>query len=639
MIIKKLLPLIVFILFFGQLRAESIRFSSDSLLEVILQKKADQAPINVDFSAIFFDVESKFPNNIENANAYEKFILKGMQFYNEANYIAALDIFNQLADQEIFRTKDEEMLTNYYLGISFNRLGNTPLALYYLEKMIGDLENHPISKQKLHQLYSSYSSMLLNQDRVNESLAFFLKCLRISEELNDSLLLCRSLNNLGVIYRVKNEYDSALYYFNQVKKQEFKKHQQILHAFAFGNAASVLQMKGDTIASIPLLKKEIKLLSEANSNEGLFNSFMLLGNAFKSISEIDSANYFYSQAIKVADETKHRAGKVKAYEAILALKLKDKRFQSIYSYYNNYLNAKSEREKELLINNRKSIEQLGRIVSISRKSLMKKNEVKTVILEKQRLIYLIVSLCLVVLLLFVIIFYNARSRKKMQQKNEELAEKNDALKESYVTISKTNRQNELLLREVHHRVKNNLQMLISMFNLQKENLEDERMIAVFTQAQDRLQSIALVHQNIYQNNDFESIDLSEYIGRLIENLSLNTEKEVEINQQVDAIELSISKVIPIGLIICELITNSLKHAKSNQRVIQINLSARVKENTLVVAYNDNGILKDRSLNEKKENSIGITLIELFAEQLEAKLLFNHLEAIKGFHCRIEIPIN
>ena len=88
----------------------------------------------------------------------------------------------------------------------------------------------------------------------------------------------------------------------------------------------------------------------------------------------------------------------------------------------------------------------------------------------------------------------------MQQKNAELAEKNEALKESFVTISKTNRQNELLLREVHHRVKNNLQMLISMFNLQKENLEDERMIAVFTQAQDRLQSIALVHQNIYQNN-------------------------------------------------------------------------------------------------------------------------------------------
>src|SRR5690606_30014161 len=138
MIIKKLLPLIVFILLLGSLKAEPLRFSTDSLLEKILSEKADQLPMNVDFSAIFFDVESKFPNNIENANAYEKFILKGMQFYNEANYISALDIFNQLDDEEIFRTKDQEMLTNYYLGISFNRLGNTPLALYYLEKMIGD---------------------------------------------------------------------------------------------------------------------------------------------------------------------------------------------------------------------------------------------------------------------------------------------------------------------------------------------------------------------------------------------------------------------------------------------------------------------------------------------------------------------
>lgn len=172
-----------------------------------------------------------------------------------------------------------------------------------------------------------------------------------------------------------------------------------------------------------------------------------------------------------------------------------------------------------------------------------------------------------------------------------------------------------------------------------EYLEDERMIAVFTQAQDRLQSIALVHQNIYQNNDFESIDLNKYIDRLIESLSFNTEKEIEISQQVDAVELNISRIIPIGLIICELITNSLKHAKSDKQHARINISAKVKDNTLVVAYNDNGILKDRSLNEKKENSIGITLIELFAEQLEAKLLFNYLEAVKGFHCRIEIPIN
>ncbi|MEX2379545.1 MAG: histidine kinase dimerization/phosphoacceptor domain -containing protein [Vicingaceae bacterium] len=588
--INKLLLAFLFALCFSSLATKLSANELDSLVEVVLKNNVYEEEVNVDFSAIFFDLESRMPNKIKNANAYELYIIKGMELYNQGDYLAALSVFNNLSDHELYRNKDEEMLVNYYLGICFNRLGNLPIALYYLEKMIHEIEEHPISTEKRHQLYATYASMKLNDNKVDEAMQYFKKC------------------------------------------------QSILHAFGFGNAGTVLQKKGDTAASIPLLFKEVELLKEIGTNEGLLNCYMAIGKAFAHDNKTDSAINYFKKAINVAEETKNQAGKVKAFEAILGLKIAKKHFPEIRNIYNEYLKAQNEWQREIQINNRQSIQQLSKIVNMSRKSLTKKNEINTLSLEKERLVYFIISLCLLVVLLFVIIFYNANSRKKIQQKSTQLAEKNQALKDSFVTISKTNRQNELLLREVHHRVKNNLQMLISMFNLQKNSTTDEKLKGILNQAQDRLLSIALVHQNVYQTNDFEFIDLRIYIENLINSLDYNNSKEVSINQQIESIELNITKVIPIGLIICELVTNSLKHAKPENQELQISLSAIHKNETLIIAYNDNGLVEQEISLQKSENSIGITLIELFADQLDAKLSFNHLSSINGFHCRLEIPI-
>jgi two-component sensor histidine kinase len=636
--INKLLLIFFFSIGFYATPSKLLANELDSLIEIVLQKQVHEEEANIDFSAIFFDVESKMPNNIEEANAYEQYILKGMKLYNQGKYLAALSVFNNLSDHELYRNKDEEMLVNYYLGICFNRLGNLPVALFYLEKMIYELEEHPISGKKLHQLYSSYASMKLSENKISESMQYFKKCLQISKEVQDSLLLCRSYNNIGVGYMEQKKYDSALYYFNQIQNKAFKKHQAVLHAFGFGNAGAVMQKLGDTAASIPLLYEEVKLLKEQGTKEGLFNCYMGIGRAYEQQNKTDSAISYFKKALKTADKTQNRANKVNAFEAILGLKIAKKDFSDILNLYESYLEAQKERQEEFQLNNIQSIQQLSKIVDISRKSLTKKNEIKTLSLQKQRLIYLIISLCLLVVLLFVIISYNIKSRKKIQEKNAQHAEKNQALKDSFVTISKTNRQNELLLREVHHRVKNNLQMLISMFNLQKNTTNDVKLREILNQAQDRLLSIALVHQNVYQNNDFEFIDLKSYIENLISSLNKDASTAVEINLQVESIDLNISKVIPIGLILCELITNSLKHAKPTAKALQINLSAILKEDTLVLAYNDNGSFDKGKGIRKSDSSIGLTLIELFAEQLNAKLEFNHLSAIKGFHCRIGITI-
>lgn len=637
---NKQLLLFFFCLSLTALPLKLLATDLDSMFNAVLTDRIYKKAEQVDFSAIFFDVETKMPQNVKMANAYEAYILAGMEAYNKGNYLVALQVFNNISDHEIYRDKDEEMLVNYYLGICFNRLGNLPLALYYIEKMIQDLEEHPISASKQHQLYSSYASMKLREEELDKAMEYFKKCLAIALEANDSLLILRSYNNLGVGLMRQNKNDSALYFFQKIQHDAFKKHQAVLHAFGYGNAGSVLQKLSDTLASVSLLQKEIKLLNEIGTTEGLFSSYISLGNAYKHLQKIDSSKNAYTRALSIAEDGNNFGAQVTAYELLLKLMLDEKKYNSIDRLYDNYLNVKNDRRIEIEKNNRKSVEQMSKIVDMSRKSLTKKNEIKTLSLEKQRLIYLIASLSLIVLLLFVIVFYNINSRKKIQQKNAQLAEKNQALKDSFVTISKTNHQNELLLREVHHRVKNNLQMLISMFNLQKNKTNDEKLKGILNQAQDRLQSIALVHQKVYQNNDFEFIDLKSYVKNLINSLTDNAPSGVIINQQIDSVNLNISKVIPLGLILCELITNSFKHAKPQQQELEINLSAQLKgENTVVIAYNDNGSFNDKKSQIKSDSSVGMTLIELFAEQLNAQLSFNQTTAIKGFHSRIEIPIN
>ena len=182
-------------------------------------------------------------------------------------------------------------------------------------------------------------------------------------------------------------------------------------------------------------------------------------------------------------------------------------------------------------------------------------------------------------------------------------------------------EKEMLLREIHHRVKNNMQIISSFLSLQSSQVFDKRDSSLFTNVQDRVKSMALIHDNLYQSEDISSIQIKEYILALTSQLFATystLSKNIKLITDIMDITLNMETAIPLGLIISEMVTNSLKHAFPNSKgKISISLHTKDEETELIV--NDNGIGVPRGFDIQKPKNLGLQLLKTLVEQLEGTI--------------------
>ncbi|MDZ4665236.1 MAG: sensor histidine kinase [Bacteroidota bacterium] len=184
------------------------------------------------------------------------------------------------------------------------------------------------------------------------------------------------------------------------------------------------------------------------------------------------------------------------------------------------------------------------------------------------------------------------------------------------------KEKEQLLKEIHHRVKNNMQIISSLLSLQSENTEDEKFIALIRESRNRINSMALVHEMLYQSDDLSKIELKEYIETLgssvhqsyvLPNSDLEFIYEIEKNVHFD-----IDKMIPIGLILNEAISNSLKHAFPKRKG-KISVALKPLNEKYVLSVSDDGIGFKKDFDLERDSHLGIQLIYMLTEQLGGKL--------------------
>jgi len=189
-------------------------------------------------------------------------------------------------------------------------------------------------------------------------------------------------------------------------------------------------------------------------------------------------------------------------------------------------------------------------------------------------------------------------------------------------LTKTVDEKEVMLREVHHRVKNNLQIIISLLNLQSRYLTDETTLSAFRDSQNRIRVMALVHEKLYQSTDISKIELDNYIQFLGNNLFqfLGMKgKGIILTMDIRNISLAIDTAIPVGLIINELISNSLKYAFPDRRKGEISVAIHRKDHTLSLLFADNGVGIPKDLDWKNAKSLGLRLVVSLVEQLQGTI--------------------
>lgn len=445
--------------------------------------------------------------------------------------------------------------------------------------------------------------------------------------LNSNSFLMSIYYKLGECYSRKNDFQKAIKYFKYalILNKELK--------YDFEQAA-ILRLLAEAYCFSGQYKKSIETVRLANksiTDDKLAIQFSYLLNA-KSYYELKQ----YSLAKKYIDSAKinipilKREGinysSNKSYYQLLSL------IQSkLGNYKEAYLNANkfSTMEIEDLKSEKaKRIEDLQEQFESKEKDLKLKNmmvyrqkkELETLQTNK-KIIYLstfIFLLSIGVVLFFI--FYREKNKNNLllQNKNKEIEKKNSDLLREKDGLRKSLQEKEVLLKEIHHRVKNNLQLVVSLLNIQSRVNKHPIVNEFIEKSQSRIISMSLIHQNLYNTEDISKIYFQNYLESLVDNL-LNTfnNKLIKAKINTNGFYFDIQTAIPLGLIINEILCNSLKHAfiEGYKGNINVDLTKNDDIFTLIIGDDGKGIVE----NIKKKNAIGMDLVELLVLQMHAEI--------------------
>jgi two-component sensor histidine kinase len=212
------------------------------------------------------------------------------------------------------------------------------------------------------------------------------------------------------------------------------------------------------------------------------------------------------------------------------------------------------------------------------------------------------------------------------KRNDEIGEVVESFNSMTIKLKELLNEKELLMREIFHRVKNNMQVISSLLSLQCKYIKDEKYIEMFKDCQDRIKAMALIHENLYRSKDLSSIDFNDYIKSLANGLFLSYKMDtskISLKINIETVSFGIETAIPCGLIINELISNSLKYAFPEGRVGEINISFRSLDDELEIIVSNDGVSFPKDLDFRNTESLGLRLVTNLSEnQLHGKIELN-----------------
>ncbi|MFY8127163.1 MAG: histidine kinase dimerization/phosphoacceptor domain -containing protein [Chitinophagaceae bacterium] len=513
-------------------------------------------------------------------------------------YFQALPIFEKLEDAAALRCLSN-IATIYNLEKKYDSATALYLKIYNTAKAKNDVGNMLFSQVNMALGYNF-------QEKYAQALPVF-------EELsnNPRVKAIEDLNNavqygLGQAYMGVKNYDKAIPILKTCLGYRFKntKYQSLA---AITNLLYTAEKEKGNYQQALVYYEQLKVYSDSLMNKNRSDAIDELDKKYKTEQK-------EQQILILAKENAIKDLTLKQNQQTLQLALaKSKQKEQEIDLLNkqNEVSALLVKQHEQTINleqaeNQKSAQALT--------ILQKENAIKDLsIKEKKRTNWLFaIGLIIAIGIAFGIwtLYRNKQKTAKLLQ------EKNDI-------ISKALGEKEILLKEIHHRVKNNLQVVSSLLNLQSRKINDEKALSAIKEGRDRVKSMALIHQNLYRDDNLTGVEIKDYIEKLVQSLftSYNIQNEkVRLQTEIDDLNVDVDTVIPIGLILTELISNALKYAfdetKQDGKLV---IKLKQDEAGLSLNVKDNGIGLPNDWNYEKADSLGYQLIRSFAAKMKAKL--------------------
>lgn len=508
----------------------------------------------------------------------------------------------------------------YYLRGIYELSVKNHLTALLLRQKAGSLKHVAQSYNNLGLLYRAKKDY-------NSAIEMYDKSLKIKQQLADSNGQLNTLINIGACYSSWGRFDSTLAYSAKSEQlaRKLNKVDDVIGSKT--NKASALVNLGRLQEGVQLTK-EI-LTYHPTDTKTLLTLYETLSDASLQVKD-------YRQALQYTELGAAEAEKANLVEQLSVFY---QNFSLVYEALNNneralyYLKRHQQITDSLYKEeNSRQINEMAAVYESGQKEALigKLNEsitVKDISVQnrkKERNIFIAASVLFLILSLMLLNAY-----RQIRKNKNELAEKNTVIESSL-------KEKETLMKEIHHRVKNNLQLISSLLNMQTDFIGDEKALDAITESKNRVMSMSLIHQNLYQQNDITAVNLKTYTTQLSSNILSSYQtgiKPVQLTATAPDVQVDVDKLVPVGLIINELITNSVKYAfeQQNNPSLVVELQQQQQQLSIIVADNGPGF-NMASLQPGK--SFGYKIINAFLKKLKGQI---NMASENGFRVQITIP--
>jgi two-component sensor histidine kinase/Tfp pilus assembly protein PilF len=511
----------------------------------------------------------------------------------------SLQLANQLDDDLLIARAYEE------ISHKENILGNINASFSASFSALKIYENLQMTEQQAA-AYNQIAVNYMSSKNYDAAIAYLKKAINIYRVKDENSNLIFTQLNLGEMYRLSGKLDTATTTFNNVLNDNKRKKEKnaIAEGYSLGNLGMISNTKGDLASAKVYLNAAIEILSNLKDSYSISIYTTELGEVYAKEMNFEVAEEKFLQGLEIAKGSNFKqeihdfSKKLSEFYETTSRPEKALRYIKLHQTYKDSLVNKENIERREQIKAGYEIDKRESEIGLL-------NTINT----KQRYLMITLGIILSTILIFLYFLYKGSTRIKKA---------NAALKVQKEIISNKEQEKAILLKELNHRVKNNLQMISSLLSLQSEVLEGHPAKEAIVSGKHRVEALSLVHKKLYQQGVETKIEIKEYIEELVLGLIYSYQIDVNTKFMIEPISISIDKAIPISLIINELVTNSLKYAFATDREPQLKISLKENENGISIAVIDNGKGFEKDALEKS-NSFGIKLVKSLVQQLKGNI--------------------
>lgn len=637
---KKTLILVIACLFWS-LNSLAQSTSQDSIAQLPLSQQIEAYKTlvkkylynDLDQALHWVELGMKVANKQQDKKAIGFFWLnKGVIYDNQTKYAQALVYYKKalsIALENDYSTGAAKTYQN--IGVTYAKQGKYKQCMTFFFKALRIYEQNKDTTHAIG-MYNNLAILHTRMEDYTEALNLYQKGLKLSRATSNQHMIARIQANISELYLRNKAYNQAIKALQESLEISQAEKDYVQVVATLGNMAEVYEEKKQLDSALFFNQRAIGLHKEYKLKGGIVLRYVSLAQIYNDLNKPDSSSYFYKKALQQIPQNTITPALLNVYTAMYTQYAKHGQYNEAYSYL---LKHNLVKDSLFTLQKNKQIEELKAKYQLDAKQkeldlLAKQNQLRITEAKLQkRLNYALLAIALGLLLIVVLL---TRGYQQKRKNNQSLGLKNDQ-------ITQMLRDKEVLLKEVHHRVKNNLQIVSSLLNLQQEFHQEQSPQELLRQSQSKIEAMAIIHEQLYQSDNIQSIDLHTYLTELITHFNRSydlDQRNITFQTNIAPLGLSLDQLVPCGLIINELVTNCIKYAFVGKTSGQVSIEAQVVGEKYQLVLADNGVGLPQGFNVQEITSLGLRLVQGLVQQLQGK--FEVLQPSKGASFQVSFGV-